>query len=72
MIVAVGGTDGEWVETDALLGVDDAAVIYKAGFLLSDELILGGELVTEGLNEVVFGGEFALQGHDGFVFGGEG
>ena len=49
------GTDGERVVWEGVVGVDYAAVVYEAGFLLGYELVLCGELVTKGLNEVVFG-----------------
>ena len=49
------GTNGEGVVREAVVGVDDAAVVHEAGFLFGYELVLCGELVTEGLNEVVFG-----------------
>ena len=47
--------NGEWIVGYTIVRVDDAAVVYEAGFLLGNELILGGELVTEGLNDVVLG-----------------
>lgn len=58
------GTDGERVVGEAVVGVDDASVVHEAGFLLGYELVLSGELVTEGLNEVVFGLELTGMGFE--------
>ena len=71
-VVTVSCANGEGVAVEAVVGVDDAAVVYEAGFLLGDELILCSELVAEGLDEVVFSGEFALQRDDGLILGSEG
>ena len=38
------GTDGEGIVWEAGVGVDDAAVFHKAGFLLGYELVLCVEL----------------------------
>lgn len=63
------GTDGEGVVGYAVVRVDEVTVVCKTGFLLGYKLILGGELVTKGLNDVVFGFEFAGMNFekDGFL-----
>lgn len=58
------GTDGERVVWKTVVGVDDATVVYETGFLFGYELVLCGELVTEGLNEVVFGLKFTGMGFE--------
>ena len=44
--------------------VDDAAVVDETGFLFSNELFFGDELVAKGLNEFVFGFELAGMGFE--------
>lgn len=64
-MTAFSRADGEWVVWKTVVRIDDMTIVYETGFLLGDEMILVGKLVTKRLNEVVFGRRFTLEGFDG-------